>query len=51
MKGYEGFSHVLETGLIDGTNFSFVIMKKLGYNLKELLLKAPNHMFSLKSVV
>jgi casein kinase I family protein HRR25 len=41
----------LDSGDIFGTNLSFLIMEKLGYNLRDLLRRVSRHRFSLKTVV
>ena len=51
LRGFEGFSQVWDSGTIEGTNLSFLIMEKLGYNLRDLLRRVSRNRFSLKTVV
>lgn len=51
MKGVEGMPQILLDGSFKGTDLQYIIMEKLGYNLKQLLRKNSKHKFTLKTTV
>lgn len=42
---------LIQSGDFEGTNLQSMIMKKLGFNLKQLMRRNTKHKFTLKTVV
>lgn len=51
VKGVEGMPQLILSGNYEGINLQYMIMEKLGYNLKTLMRRNTKHKFTVKTVV